>query len=102
MDEFPDKQPYEEFYIGFNFFRRLLAGQTIATITSVTVVDDATPPVDVTDTLTRVELLEIDGKQVNVWVRAGSSGHTYKLTCKIVTSGGQKHELEGTLAVVEI
>jgi hypothetical protein len=99
MKELTPKQPYEEFYVGFNFFRRLGA-DTISTAT-VTVTDDAASPTDVTSTLTIVGKQNIVGPQVNVWVLGGDAGHTYKFTCRIVTSSGEKHKLDASLPVVE-
>ena len=99
MKEFKTKQPGEEYYVAFNFYRRLKA-DTISTAT-VTVTDDATSPADVTSTLTTLEAQNIVGPKVNIWVKGGTTGHYYKITCRIVTSSGAKHELDGLLPVVE-
>lgn len=100
MKEFsPPKQPYEERYVGFNFFRRL-KGEAIASAT-VNVTDDATSPSDVTITLTNPALQTIVGPKVSVWVQGGVSGHAYKITCRIVSVSGAKHELDGLLMVTE-
>lgn len=99
MQKFPSKQPYEAYYVAFNFAARL----GVATISTavVTVMDDAIPPVDVTDILTIPEDQNIIDPSVNTWVQAGVNGRTYTLTCKIVSSIGEKHELEGSMLVLE-
>ena len=92
------KQPYEAYYISFNFARWL----GTATISSATVnaVDDADDS-DATATVTTVASQVITSPYVYVWVKAGATGKEYQITCKIVATDGSKYELDALLPVVE-
>lgn len=95
---FTSKQPYEAYAISFDF-TAVLGVETIASAT-ITAVDQ----IDLTD----VSLIVLDitkqamtGTVVYGWVRAGTSGHSYLITCRIVGSAGSLYELEGVLPVLE-
>lgn len=95
---FTSKQPYEAYAISFDF-TTVLGAETISTAT-ITAVDQS----DLTDVSTVV----LDStKQSNSdtvvygWVRAGTSGHEYLITCQIVGSLASQYELEGVLPVLE-
>lgn len=100
MKKFPPKQPYEEYYVGFSFARRL--GTNSISNATVTVMNDAATPVDVTATLTDVNQQNVVSTVVHTWVMAGVHTHTYTLTCKIIASNGEKFELEGTMLVKDV
>jgi len=96
---FSGKQPYEEYYTAFDFTNYLDAETILSAVVSV--IDLASPAVDVTATITTAGSQAITDGTVYVWVKGGSSGHTYKITCKVVCSAGSKHELDVILPVVE-
>ena len=92
------KQPYEAYYIQFNFTRYLgTATISSATVTAVDIADNS----DVTATITTVGSQSITSPSVYVWVKAGTTAHTYQITCKITASDGSKYELDALLPVVE-
>jgi hypothetical protein len=92
------KQPYEAYYIQFDFTRYLgTATISTATVTATDTADDS----DVTSTITTVGSQSISGGSVYVWVKAGTTGKTYQVTCKITASDGSKYELDALLPVVE-
>lgn len=95
---FSPKQNYEEYYAVFNFARVVTPSTSILTA-SVVVYDAAGTPV--TATLTDETKLTIVGLKVYVWVRGGSE-QTYKITCKIEMSNGEKFEQDAELEVTEI
>lgn len=93
------KQPYEEYYISFDF-TRWVGEDTILTATAGAV-DNETGE-DVTDSVIAVESQAITGPVVSVWVKAGQTGATYKITCRITVSDGSKYELDAFLPVLEV
>ena len=99
MEAFDPKQPYEAYYVDFDFVNVLVDDDTISTATISAVDEDSA---DATATITDVTKQDIDSPKVYVWVRAGTTGKTYTITCKIVCTSGEKYELEGTLAVTEL
>jgi len=95
---FPDKQSYEEYHIAFNFFRLLAKGNDSILTVEVKAYD--ADDVDKTDVLTDVLMQVIESPRVYVWVKGGIV-QRYKLTCKIITVGGKKWEMDGYQNVVE-
>lgn len=99
--EFDEKQPYEEYYVAFDF-SNVISSCTIADAT-VTVTDEDGS--DVTNSLTDVaeQAIDTDNSQVNVFVTGGTSGERYKITCQIETDSDpvEKYELEAYLPVLE-
>jgi len=94
------KQPAEAYFISFNFASDLSA-ETIAGVPVITAIDrvsleDAEPTVlDVTKQSNTTTI-------VYGWVRAGTSGHEYVITCTITGSGGSVYELDAILPVTEL
>jgi len=99
MRVFDEKQPYEEYYLAFDFTNAV--GTETITAATVTVTDSA--GTDKTSDLTTVANQRIDSPIVNVWVKGGATGQTYKITCKITTGANpsEKYELEAELPIVE-
>lgn len=93
---FDDKQPYEAYYVQFDFVSELGVGDSIES----TVVTAKNGDTDVTSTLTDSTPV-ISGTAVKVWVRAGTTGITYVITCKIVTVNNEQYEAEADLIVLE-
>ena len=102
MDRFGNKQPYEEYYIKFDFSEDMSDGDTIATISSVTAIDVADNS-DVSASMLDSNLDFSEGAEASIFLKGGTTDHTYKITCKILTTTlGEKYELEGLLTVKEI
>jgi hypothetical protein len=99
MDLFIDKQPYEEFYIGFDFIN-VMAGTDEISSATVTAVDEL--GVDSTAIIITTIKQYLDPTKVYVWVKGGTHNKTYTITCKIVTDIGEKYEKEGEMSVVEV
>lgn len=98
IQSFGSKQSYEEYFVTFDFFRLISSDEILS---AAVVVTDSTGAV-VTDTLTEAVKQSISGSQVNVFVKAGTSGSTYKITCKIVTETTEQYEMEAYLPVLDI
>lgn len=92
MEYLDPKQPYEEYYIEFNFKNDIVIGDSIETAAAT-----VTPDGLVIDH----SIQSIDGNSVYVWVSSGNSKVTYVISCKIVTVNGEKYELDAQLPVVE-
>ena len=82
MDTFGTKQSYEAYYVSFDFINVLTTADSIASA----VVTAAEGAEDKTTIVTTAANQNLTRTRVNVWIKAGSSGHTYILTCKIVTT----------------
>ena len=113
---FGAKQPYEAYYVEFDFVNDIADEDSISSATVVA----KNGAIDVTATLTDVTKQLIDGiadvtwdaytdavklaakaTVVSVWVMAGTTGVTYVITCQIVTVDGEKYEAEADLQVLE-
>lgn len=92
------KQPYEEYAISFNF-TAVLGVETVASATITAI--DRLSLADVSLVVLDVTKQSITTPIVFAWVRAGTSGHEYVITCKIVGSAGSLYELDGILPVTE-
>jgi hypothetical protein len=92
------KQPYEEYYISFNFLS-WLGSDTIssATVSAVDMADNSDVVSTITDSTKQYEVTP----NVYVWIRAGTNGHRYQITCRIVSSSGSKYELDAMLQVIQ-
>lgn len=97
--EFTVKQPSEAYYVCFDF-TDVLGTETIAAVTSVIALDEADSS-DVSLTVLLAASQTNTTKLVYAWVRAGTTGHRYVITCKILGSAGSVYELEGILPVLE-
>lgn len=89
------KQPGEGQVFAYDFTTKL-AGQTIASITSV-VSDPRGSGANMTQTAPA-----ISGNEVKVLWVGGADGETYATTVKILDSAGQTHEIDGEIKVVNL
>jgi len=96
--EFTEKQPYEAYAISFDF-TSVLGAETISSATIEAI--DREDSSDVTATLLDATKQSETDTVVYGWVRAGTSGHSYVITCQIVGSGASLYELEGIQTVTE-
>jgi len=101
MDSFSDKQPYEEYYVDFDFSNVVVSPDTIATA-AVTAVDDHNNNAITVITTAIKQNIDTALSKVYVWVQGGVSGTMYYLTCKIITANGEKYEKDGEIYVKEI
>ena len=101
MDMLGAKQPYEEYYVEFDF-TNYLGTAHIDSIDEVSAVEMASGE-DETDAVTDATRQANDEHIVYVWIRAGEDGCRYKLNCRIIADDaeGSKYELDGILPVVE-
>lgn len=95
---FTTKQPYEAFSISFDF-TSVLGAESIASAT-ITATDVSTQA-DVSAVILDASKQMNNETIVYAYVRAGTSGHNYLITCRIVGSLGSQYELEGILPVSE-
>ena len=96
---FGAKQPYEEYFIEFDFVNDIDDADSIESA-EVTVMDGDD---DVTDTLTGGDAKQsVLGTKVSVWIKGGTTGTTYTITCKIITTVlAEKYEAESEITVTE-
>lgn len=94
---FRSKQPAEKWPISFDF-AATLGVNTIASVTSIIALDELDNS-NVSTTVLDSALQTNTTTVVYTYVRAGTSGHRYIITCIIAGSDGSIHELEGILPV---
>jgi len=92
-----DKQPWEAFFIAVDFSDRLETGETISSVT-VTAINIATGA-DATATV--ITGSSIDGEDIEIKVKAGTTGDDYKITTKIITSSANSLEEDVIMHVIE-
>jgi hypothetical protein len=98
LPHFDSKQSWEEYYLAFNFFRVMRAEEGILSA-EVSVVNDEDE--DVTTALTDETKQSISGTQVIFYIRGGTSGVKYKITCRATTTT-EKYELDADLTVLDL
>jgi len=96
MKQFDPKQPWEEYYLGFDF-ARLLGSETVASAL-FTVTESGE---DVTATMLDGAQQYNAGAVAYCWIRAGTTGKNYIITCQVTGSAGSKYEDEGRIRVKE-
>lgn len=103
MARFGSKQPYEEYYVTFDFSNVLPEGASVATSGIVVVVEDSSGAT-CTSSITTVANQTSDDTSVGVWVKGGVSDNEYKISCKIQTTSTppEKYELDAVLPVAEL
>lgn len=97
IPSFGNKQPYEEYYVSFNFSNDIACGEEIDSA-SVVVIDGEGE--DATAEIVKSVLLA-SGCRVFVFVQGGTE-QTYKMTCKVICSNTEKYEKEAYLPVSDI
>ena len=99
IGSFPDKQPYEEFFVSFNFYRLLARTKdSIATVSELKAYDAG--GVDQTTSFINAGAQVIASPRVFAWVKGGTQ-QRYRLVCKITTAGVKKWQMVAYLRVVE-
>jgi NADPH-dependent ferric siderophore reductase len=98
MRVFDDKQPSEAYYVQFDF-TEAVDTDTISSAT-VTAVDES--GTDVTTTIITAAKQTITSPSVYVWVKGGTSGTVYTITCIITSSSGEIYELDAQLPVESV
>jgi len=101
LGRFGDKQPYEEYYLKFDFSEELAESDSIDTLTATVIkISDDT---DASDTMLDNSKDYSDGADAYIWIKGGADDTAYLVTCKVLTSVlKEKYELEGSITVREI
>jgi hypothetical protein len=99
MDAFGPKQPYDEYYVDFDFSKDLVSPDAVS-VASVTATDEN--GADATLVITSAIKQSITSPKVFVWVKGGVDRTMYVITCKIVTTNGEKYEKDGEIFVEEV
>jgi hypothetical protein len=98
--EFPDiKQPWEEYFLGFDFSS--LLGDAIDISTAAVSAILINTGEDKTSDLINPTKQTIANGIVYFWIKACDVGR-YKITCKITTTDQSKYEIDSVLKVVEL
>jgi len=100
MAKLGSKQPYEEYFVSFDF-TNVLEGASVATA-AVIVYDSS--GATCTSVITNVANQTLATNAVYIWIKGGETGEEYKVTCKIETNSAppEKYELDADLPVEEI
>ena len=100
MARLGSKQPYEEYFVAFDFSE--LIGS--ASLASATVIVYDSTGATVTTALTVVANQTLSTSSVNVFICGGTTDQEYKVTCKVKTDAvpHEHYELDATLPVAEI
>lgn len=98
MYTFGDKQPYEEYFVAFNFSRVISPNTEIVSAIVIVYDEDGN---DVTEIITEPSEQTIQKTKVAIKIKSGISENTYKITCRIITSNGEKFEMDSELNVIE-
>jgi hypothetical protein len=102
MDRLDAKQPYEAYYIEFDFSAVYEdQGETALTIDSVTVTDLADDS-DVSASMYDDTKNIVEGLFAFVWIYGGTDGHEYEITVRAEgDTYSEKYELEALMRVQE-
>ena len=100
MTRLGSKQPYEAYYVSFNF-ANLIGSSSIAT--AAVIVTDSSGAT-CTTAITTVANQTMATSTVNIWIKGGVSGSEYQLSCKITTNAApqERYELDAILPVEEL
>ena len=98
--QFGPKQPYEEYFIDFDFVNEIADDDRVGTATVTAADEDGD---DVTDDITDESKQSESGTKVSIWIMGGESGKTYTITCQIVTAVlAEKYESEADISIAEL
>ena len=95
------KQPFEEFYFRFWFTNVLSSGDVLSNLEETEVVNYDTGE-DVSETLIDSSKTVVGATSVDIWLKGGETGNTYKYTLRARTANGEGIEADGVLAVFEL
>jgi hypothetical protein len=100
MNKLRAKQPYEEYYVSFDF-SDVLGSASVATADII--VYDSTGAT-CTSSIVDLANTSLATTSVNVWVKGGVADQGYKITCRIEGNSipSEKYELDALLPVVEV
>lgn len=97
LPSFTNKQPSEQYYIAFDF-DAYLDGEVIDSAV-ITVVDEDGATVE---TLLDDTKQVLSSYRVYLWVKSGTSGIRYKITCKVTGENGSIYEMDAYQYVEEL
>jgi hypothetical protein len=100
MARLGSKQPYEEYFVSFDF-TNVLGSASVATA-NVIVYDSTNATC--TSAITTVANQTLATTAVNIWIKGGVTDNEYKITCEIETNStpAEKYELDAVLPVAEL
>ena len=100
MTRLGSKQPWEQYFIELDF-TNLIGSSSIATA-SVVVTDSS--GATCTAAITTVANQTLATAVVYIWIKGGTSGEEYNISCMITTSASpqERYELDTTLPVEEL
>jgi hypothetical protein len=98
IQSFSSKQPWEEYYVGFDFKNVVSTGAVIED--AVITVKDMKGN-DVTSDFTDVGYQKIISPIVYFWVKGGENKKTYKITCKATCDDSEHYEADAMFPVRE-
>jgi hypothetical protein len=93
------KQPAEKLAFDFDFSAVIQNPEVVASIISIIAVTCGVVAGSAGVTLSNNTF---GGRAAQTTVDGGTAAESYKLTCKITDSQGQKHELDGIVEVIEL
>lgn len=93
------KQPAEVVLFNFDFAAVIASSASISSISSIT---NTNCGVVAGSTNISTSSNAFSGRIAQTLVSAGQHGESYKLTCRVVDSVGQTHELDGLIEVIEL
>lgn len=99
MDRFRTKQAAEAYYIEFDFTELVGTATVASAVVAAKVVSTG---VDATATITTAASQFITSPKVYVWVKAGTDGTDYQITCTATCSDSSVYELEGLMLVANV
>ena len=101
LGKFGDKQPYEEYYLKFDFSEEIAENDSVDTLTATVIKTEDNS--DVSATMLDGTKDYVSGTDAYVWIKGGVTETAYIVTCRIETSVlKERYELEGAITVREI
>jgi hypothetical protein len=94
------KAPFEQFAVSLDFSADIGAGNSIASITSVTARNNLSKLDSTAEVIASSPAPSISGTAVNFTVTGGVAGETHTIAVEIVSSIGEKYQGEVTLRIV--
>jgi hypothetical protein len=94
---FSPKQPWEEYYLEFDFSRDFGEEAIVSAEVSFSPLIEDSAGVPLIDE----ERQALEAARVLFWVQGGESGTVYRIECRVVGEDGSRYEMEGDILVLE-
>jgi hypothetical protein len=95
------KAPFDQFSVSFDFAVEVKAGNSVASIASITATSDLTKLDSTAEVIASSPAPEISATVVTFWVQGGVVGETHTIAVQIISSIGERHQGDITLRIVE-